>query len=131
MLTLNKAVTTRLENPVRLFFPAICVALAMSVAALAAHAQPVPEVSGVDAKKPAVKKSEPKKPDPKKADAKKSDTKKAAAPATPAAPRAATELPPGTKIYTTGPPILRDKDGNVIPTSPDAYNVDSALPKKK
>ena len=34
-------------------------------------------------------------------------------------------------MNTDKPLVLRDKDGNVIPTSPDAYNVDSALPPKK
>ena len=28
--------------------------------------------------------------------------------------------------YATGPFILRDADGNIIPTNPDAYQVDSA-----
>ncbi len=28
--------------------------------------------------------------------------------------------------YATGPLILRDKDGNIIPTNPEAYPVDSA-----
>jgi WXXGXW repeat (2 copies) len=31
-----------------------------------------------------------------------------------------------TVTYATGPLILRDVDGNIIPTSPDAYPVDSA-----
>src|SRR4051812_30549288 len=34
--------------------------------------------------------------------------------------------PNGTTTYATGPLILRDKDGNVIPTQPDAYPVGSA-----
>ena len=33
---------------------------------------------------------------------------------------------PNTTSYTTGPLELRDRDGNVIPTDPNAYNVDSA-----
>ena len=33
--------------------------------------------------------------------------------------------PNGTTSYATGPLILRDKDGNIIPTQPDAYPVDS------
>ena len=32
----------------------------------------------------------------------------------------------GTTTYATGPLILRDRDGNIIPTQPDAYPVDSA-----
>jgi hypothetical protein len=32
----------------------------------------------------------------------------------------------GTTTYATGPLILRDGQGNVIPTQPDAYPVDSA-----
>jgi len=32
----------------------------------------------------------------------------------------------GTTTYANGPLVLRDRDGNVIPTSPDAYPVDSA-----
>jgi hypothetical protein len=34
--------------------------------------------------------------------------------------------PNGTTTYASGPLILRDRDGNIIPTSPDAYPVDSA-----
>jgi hypothetical protein len=34
--------------------------------------------------------------------------------------------PNGTTTYATGPLILRDRDGNIIPTNPDAYPVDSA-----
>jgi|SRR6476659_10125566 len=33
--------------------------------------------------------------------------------------------PNGTTSFATGPLILRDKDGNIIPTQPDAYPVDS------
>jgi hypothetical protein len=33
--------------------------------------------------------------------------------------------PNGTATYATGPLTLRDKDGNIIPTNPDAYPVDS------
>ena len=35
--------------------------------------------------------------------------------------------PNGTTTYATGPFILRDRDGNIIPTQPEAYPVDSAL----
>ena len=34
--------------------------------------------------------------------------------------------PNGTTTYATGPLLLRDKDGNIIPTQPDAYPVGSA-----
>jgi hypothetical protein len=34
--------------------------------------------------------------------------------------------PNGTTSYATGPLILRDRDGNIIPTQPDAYPVGSA-----
>ncbi|HUR60464.1 MAG TPA: hypothetical protein VM029_22265 [Opitutaceae bacterium] len=34
--------------------------------------------------------------------------------------------PNGTTSYATGPLLLRDKDGNIIPTQPGAYPVDSA-----
>ena len=34
--------------------------------------------------------------------------------------------PNGTVTYATGPVILRDRDGNIIPTQPEAYPVDSA-----
>jgi hypothetical protein len=35
--------------------------------------------------------------------------------------------PNGTTSYATGPLLLRDRDGNIIPTQPDAYPVDSAM----
>src|SRR4051812_1772507 len=34
--------------------------------------------------------------------------------------------PNGTTTYASGPLILRDRDGNVIPTQPEAYPVESA-----
>ena len=68
-------------------------------------------------KKPAAKKPAP------RPVAKKSDATKAAA-----APKKPIEV----KLMNTDKPlVLKDKEGNVIPTSPDAYNVDSALPKKR
>ena len=73
--------------------------------------------------------AKPKKPaEPAKGSAKKSAPKKPDAKAKKADPKSAPKQEP--KVYTTGPRVLRDKDGNVIPTSPDAYNVDSALPPK-
>jgi hypothetical protein len=49
------------------------------------------------------------------------------------AKKAATKNDPKAKsaTYATGPKELRDKDGNVIPTDPAAYPIDSALPRKK
>lgn len=38
-------------------------------------------------------------------------------------------LGPGT--YSTGPTVLRDKQGNVIPTNPEAYGVGPAASPKK
>ena len=91
---------------------------------------------------------EPAKPAPPKADAKKDiakkdEAKKSAAKKPPPKPAAAKKPEPAKKptppkkpieiktLNTDKPLVLRDKDGNVIPTSPDAYNVDSALPPKK
>jgi hypothetical protein len=34
--------------------------------------------------------------------------------------------PNGTATYATGPLLIRDQQGNIIPTNPDAYPVDSA-----
>lgn len=79
-------------------------------------------------------------PEPKKAAAEKKDAKKAPPKKKKSAAKPAPKTPqkikgkeqvlgPGT--YTTGPAVIRDKDGNVIPTNPDAYNVDSAVKKKK
>jgi len=34
--------------------------------------------------------------------------------------------PNGTTTYATGPTILYDNQGNIIPTSPEAYPIDSA-----
>jgi hypothetical protein len=50
----------------------------------------------------------------------------------PAPKKPATRNDPKAKsTYATGPKELRDKDGNVIPTDPAAYPIDSALPRKK
>ena len=40
---------------------------------------------------------------------------------------------PDFTVYKAGqsPPNLRGKDGNVIPTNPDAYDVSSGTGKKK
>ena len=63
----------------------------------------------------------------KKVSAKKRATQRTQAP--PAAPGATGERRPGS-TYSTGPTTLRDKQGNVIPTNPEAYAVDSARPGK-
>ena len=70
-------------------------------------------------KKAAAKKPAPRKPAPKKPAAK-------PAPPAPAAKPNVTVLKSGQR----SPITLRDKDGNVIPTSPDAYDVSSAVGKK-
>lgn len=74
------------------------------------------------------KKKAPVKKDTKKADAKKADTKKAASKSAKDAPGKSTVQAPAT--VSTGPKELRDKDGNVIPTDPSAYPIDSARPRK-
>jgi outer membrane biosynthesis protein TonB len=74
-------------------------------------------------KKPAPKKAEPKKPEP---------AKKPQPPKKPAAAPAPVSNDPNVKVYKAGAkdvPKLRDKDGNVIPTNPDAYDVSSATKK--
>ena len=81
------------------------------------------EVKKAPAKKPAPKKPTPKKPAPPKKPVANPAPKK---PAPPAAPN--------VTVYKSSqnmPPTLRDKDGNLIPTNPDAYDVSSATGKKK
>jgi hypothetical protein len=92
---------------------AAVMAFALALAPLAAAAQGA--VTTDDAKK---KKTETKKAAPKKA---------AAKPAQPPANPNVTVLKSSQKTPLT----LRDKDGNVIPTHPDAYDVSSATGKKK
>jgi glucose/arabinose dehydrogenase len=80
------------------------------------------------AKAPAKKKAEPKKADPKKEAPKKVAAKPAdKKAAVPPLPQNITVL----KNSKTTPLTLRDKDGNIIPTNPDAYDVSSATGKKK
>jgi histone H1/5 len=81
-----------------------------------------------DAKKVVAKKDEAKKPAAKKPPAKPAVAKKPAPAKTAAPPQKPVEI---RTMNTDKPLVLRDKDGNIIPTSPDAYNVDSALPPKK
>ena len=89
---------------------ALVVALFMA-ASLGASAQ---TVTDEPAKKPAAKKADVKKAPPRKKEVVKKAT-------------------PEVKVYrnSANPPILRDKDGNVIPTNPSAYDVSSAIGKKK
>ncbi len=75
-----------------------------------------------------VKKAPAKKPAPKKPAAPKKPVAKPA-PAKPAPPAA-----PNVTVYKSSqhvPPTLRDKEGNLIPTDPNAYDVSSATGKKK
>ena len=78
---------------------------------------------------------EPVKADPKKAEAKKAEPKKKTPPKK-TEPKKAEPLKktndPNVKVYKANDPNapqLRDKDGKVIPTSPDAYDISSALKK--
>jgi hypothetical protein len=77
------------------------------------------------------KKTEPKKPAPRKTEPKKTAPKKAEPPKKAATP-APVSTDPNVKVFKAGSkdaPILRDKQGNVIPTNPDAYDVSSATKK--
>ncbi len=121
------------------------VALALTLAATSAAAQVAldemkPTPKGAQPAKPAAEK---KAPAPRKADAgtkadapkkaaaaKKADPAKAQAPKKASAPVATGN--PNVKIYKVGDPgapKLRDKDGKVIPTNPDAYDISSARKK--
>ncbi|HET7768074.1 MAG TPA: energy transducer TonB, partial [Chloroflexota bacterium] len=70
---------------------------------------------------------------PKKVEAKKAEPKKKPAAKKPAAKTPEVKkVAPGVTVYKdTPPPTLRGKDGAPIPTTPDAYDVSSALPAKK
>jgi hypothetical protein len=113
--------------------------LGLGLASAASWAQapgePVPAKAAppkAEAPKAAVpKKAEPKKAAPKKTEPRKAEPKKAEPPK-----KASTPPPvsgdPNVKVYKAGAkdaPQLRDKDGKVIPTNPDAYDVSSALKK--
>ena len=74
-------------------------------------------------------KKAPARKDTKKADTKKTDPRKAEAKKpTRDTAKGGTVQAPAT--VSTGPKELRDKDGNVIPTDPSAYPIDSARPRK-
>jgi hypothetical protein len=79
-----------------------------------------------DMEKVAPRKDEPKKPAPRKAPP--AEAQKAEKTQPPAKAEKAKQV---SKTYSTGPTVLRDKDGNVIPTNPDAYPVDSAQGSSK
>jgi hypothetical protein len=75
---------------------------------------------------------------PKKTPAKKPTAAKAAAKPDPAPPKTPATTPgispnPDFTVYKAGqsPPNLQGKDGKVIPSNPDAYDVSSASGKKK
>jgi outer membrane biosynthesis protein TonB len=109
--------------------------LGLGLMAAAAWAQVASEPVKVDeVKKAEPKKPEPpKKPAPKKVEPKKPEPpKKAQPPQKPAAAPAPVSNDPNVKVYKAGAkdiPKVRDKDGNVIPTNPDAYDVSSATKK--
>jgi hypothetical protein len=104
--------------------PYVIVGAVLASATFAVAAQTPPaEPPKKDEKKAVAKKPPPKAPVAKKAEAKKTDAKKPAA-----APKKPVEI---KTMNTDKPLVLRDKEGNVIPTTPDAYNVDSALPRKR
>jgi hypothetical protein len=88
---------------------------------LGAMAQTAPPVTDDAATKPVAKKPLAKKAPPKKAPAKKQEAAKKPAAA------------PTVTVYKNDPnaPIVRDKQGNIIPTNPEAYDVSSAVGKKK
>jgi hypothetical protein len=119
----------------RIHILALLASVSLAVSAQMAPADPPkpapPKVDAkkVEAKKDEAKKPAAKKPPPKPAVAKKPEAPKKPEPAkAPAPPKKPIEI---KTMNTDKPLVLRDKDGNVIPTSPDAYNVDSALPPKK
>ena len=110
----------------RILLAALLAVFALRVSAQAPidAPKPAPQAEKKEEKKKPAKKPA-KKPPPKKAAAKKADDKAA----TPIKTVPGTEQRLGPGTYSTGPTVLRDKDGNIIPTDPNAYNVDSA--KKK
>jgi hypothetical protein len=121
-------------NPLRVPGVILAALLASTPAWVCAQAMPADSANPADASKPgaAPGKSTARKDAARKDDGKgnavKKVAKKDAAPkaaASKAAP-ASTAPKQATKTYSTGPTTLRDRDGNVIPNNPEAYNVDSA-----
>ena len=101
--------------------------VALSFGASAQAVTDAPPAKTEPPKKAAAKKAEPK-----KTEAKKTEVKKPAPPKKPPASKAP-PAPTKTTVYKNDPnaPILRDKQGNVIPTDPNAYDVSSAVGPKK
>ncbi len=108
--------------------------LAFGAGAEGAQTAPAPpdEAGKAQSTAPAPKKVGPQK-SVKKATAKKPARRPAAPPAAAqkkiVAPKGETILHAPATI-TTGPAVLRDRDGNIIPTQPEAYNVESATGKQ-
>ena len=112
--------------------PLPALALALTLAVTGAAAQVAPDESKPSAKvAPPAKSADAKKATPpKKAAQKKPRPAKAQAPKKAADPVATGN--PNVRIYKAGDPgapTLRDKEGKVIPTNPDAYDVSSATKK--
>ena len=119
------------------------IGLAFALASAVAMAQGTPmtaEEKKAAEKKAAEKKAPEKKAPEKKAPEKKADPK-AAAKKPAAAPKKPAEPPkggaptanPNVKVFKANDPNapkVKDKDGNVIPTNPDAYDISSATKKK-
>ena len=104
--------------------------VAMALALAWTGAQAADEPVKADPKKAEAKKTEPKKAAPKKAEPKKTEAKKSEPPKKAEPPKKTND--PNVKVYKANDPNapkLRDKDGKVIPTSPDAYDISSALKK--
>jgi hypothetical protein len=95
---------------------AVLIAFLMSFSLVAA----AQTVTGEPPSKPATTKVEPKKVAPKKVATKKTS------------PPAKTAAAPKGNLYVNDPkaPTLLDKQGNAIPTNPNAYDVSSAVGKK-
>lgn len=113
----------------------VAFALASAVA-MAQGTTPSTEEKKAAEKKAAEKKAAEKKAPEKKADPKAATKKAPAAPAKkPAEPPkgGAPTANPNVKVYKANDPNapkVKDKDGNVIPTNPDAYDISSATKKK-
>ena len=106
------------------------IGLAFALASAVAVAQGTTPTA--EEKKAAEKKAAEKKAADKKAPPKKSATPAKAPAKKPADPTKAAANP-NVKVYKANDPNapkVKDKDGNVIPTNPDAYDISSAVKKK-
>ena|SRR5689334_11530041 len=117
--------------------PLRLIAAIFAAAAALAAAQGAPQTTTDSAKASPATKAEPKKAEPKKTptkktEPKKTEPKKADAKKPPQPPKKET-VAPGITRYSNPKdvPVMRDSQGNVIPTSPDAYDVSSATGGKK